>query len=122
MEKFTTMEKYGLRVCGKSSNARGPKAADKLNLSHHSLLQKDASFRDAADSLVQADQQLNGGASGAAIWKIFVRRRSVTSRIRLAGVGVRAESGGKDLSFMQTATRISRSHRSPQGGSYGTQF
>jgi hypothetical protein len=54
--------------------AMGRKAADKLILSHHFLLQRDASFKDAAESLIQADQQLNGGANGAAIHKIFVRR------------------------------------------------
>jgi hypothetical protein len=93
MEKFTTMERYGLRVCGKSSNARGPKAADKLNLSHHSLLQKDASFRDA-ESLVQ---HLSGGASGAAIRKIFVRRGILASAKRNASdpSGRRRRQSGK---------------------------
>ena len=54
--------------------AMGRKAADKLILSHHFLLQRDASFKDGAESLIQADQQLNGGANGVAIRKIFVRR------------------------------------------------
>jgi Zn-dependent metalloprotease len=54
--------------------AMGRKAADKLILSHHFLLQRDASFKDAAESLIQADQQLNGGANEAVIRNIFVRR------------------------------------------------
>jgi Zn-dependent metalloprotease len=52
----------------------GRKAADKLILSHHFLLQRDASFKDAAEALIQADQQLNSGANGTAIRDIFVRR------------------------------------------------
>jgi Zn-dependent metalloprotease len=55
-------------------HAMGRKAADKLILSHHFLLQKDASFEDAAEALIQADQQLNGGANGAAIRDVFIRR------------------------------------------------
>jgi len=54
--------------------AMGRKAADKLILSHHFLLQKNASFQDAAEALIQADQQLNGGKNGATIRGIFVRR------------------------------------------------
>jgi len=54
--------------------AMGRKAADKLILSHHFLLQKDASFQDAAEALIQADQQLNAGKNGAAIRAIFVKR------------------------------------------------
>ena len=54
--------------------AMGRKAADKLILSHHFLLQRDASFKDAAESLIQADKQLNNGANGAAIRDILVRR------------------------------------------------
>jgi Zn-dependent metalloprotease len=54
--------------------AMGRKAADKLILSHHFLLQRDASFKDAAEALMQADQQLNSGANGTAIRGIFVQR------------------------------------------------
>jgi hypothetical protein len=54
--------------------AMGRKAADKLILSHHFLLQKDASFQDGAEALIQADQQLNGGNNGAALRAIFVQR------------------------------------------------
>lgn len=60
----------------------GRKPADKLVLSHHFLLQKDASFVDAAEALIQADQQLNGGAHQAAIRDIFVRRGILPSAKR----------------------------------------
>jgi Zn-dependent metalloprotease len=52
----------------------GRKAADKLILSHHFLIQKDAGFQDAAQALIQADEQLNEGRNRAAIRKIFVQR------------------------------------------------
>lgn len=52
----------------------GRKAADKLILSHHFLIQKDAGFQDAAQALIQADQQLNDGRNRAAIQKLFVQR------------------------------------------------
>jgi Zn-dependent metalloprotease len=62
--------------------ALGRKPADKLILSHHFLLQKDASFQDAAEALLQADQRLNAGSHQAAIRDIFVRRGILASAKR----------------------------------------
>lgn len=72
--------------------AMGRKAADKLILSHHFLLQKDASFQDAAEALIQADQQLNGGKNGSAIRGIFVRRGILGSAKRNGAGSGRARS------------------------------
>ena len=62
------------------------KAADKLILSHHFLLQKNSSFKDAAEALIQADQQLNAGKNGATIRGIFVRRGILGSAKRKSAV------------------------------------
>jgi Zn-dependent metalloprotease len=67
-------------------DAMGRKPADKLILSHHFLIQKDASFKDAAEALIQADQQLNGGKNGATIRGIFVRRGILGSAKRKSAV------------------------------------
>jgi Zn-dependent metalloprotease len=52
----------------------GGKPADKLVLSHHFLIQRDVSFKDAVQALILADRQLNGGANEAAIREIFIQR------------------------------------------------
>src|SRR5581483_5556499 len=60
----------------------GGKEADKLILSHHFLLARDASFEDGAEALIQADKQLHNGAHEAAIRDIFVRRGILPSAKR----------------------------------------
>ncbi|HET7872294.1 MAG TPA: M36 family metallopeptidase, partial [Terriglobales bacterium] len=62
--------------------AMGRTPADKLILSHHFLLQRDASFEDAAHALLQADQRLSGGTHKAVISDIFVRRGILPSAKR----------------------------------------
>ena len=52
----------------------GRHRADKLILSHHFLVARDAKFEDAALALIMADKQLNAGANEAAIRGIFTRR------------------------------------------------
>jgi hypothetical protein len=49
-------------------------AADRLVLAHHFLLTRTASFRDAANALITADQNLNGGQHQTTIRDIFSRR------------------------------------------------
>ena len=60
----------------------GGKEADRLILSHHFLLSRDASFEDGAEALVQADKQLHKGAHEGAIRDIFVRRGILPSAKR----------------------------------------
>jgi hypothetical protein len=52
----------------------GRHPADKLILSHHFLVARDASFEDAALALILADKQLNAGTNETAIRDIFLRR------------------------------------------------
>jgi hypothetical protein len=70
--------------------ALGGKKADQLVLAHHFLIPPTATFRDAAEALVTADQNLNQGQNEATI------RDSVTSL--LSGMGWRngaiSSSGG----------------------------
>jgi Zn-dependent metalloprotease len=57
----------------------GRHPADKLILSHHFLIARNAHFEDAALALIMADQQLNAGANEAAIRDIFTRRGILAS-------------------------------------------
>ena len=56
--------------------------ADTLVLAHHFLISRFASFEDAANALITADQQLNGGTNDAVIRDIFVRRGIFKNRKR----------------------------------------
>jgi hypothetical protein len=58
----------------KIREALGRERADKLVLTHHFLIRRDASFAEAAEALILADRELNGGANEAAIRNIFVSR------------------------------------------------
>ena len=71
----------------------GRKAADKLILSHHFLIQKDAGFQDAAQALIQADEQLNDGRNRAAIRKIFVKRGILGGTKRKSGAARKRRRG-----------------------------
>ena len=66
----------------------GRKAADKLILSHHFLIQKDAGFQDAAQALIQADDQLNNRRNRAALRKIFLKRGILDPTKRKSAGGV----------------------------------
>jgi hypothetical protein len=57
----------------------GRHPADKLILSHHFLVARNASFEDAALALIMADKQLNAGTNEAAIRAIFTRRGILAS-------------------------------------------
>jgi Zn-dependent metalloprotease len=64
----------------------GGERADKLVLAHHFLIPRDATFADAAQALVLADRQMNGGANEAAIRDIFVRRGILpSSKLKKSG-------------------------------------
>jgi hypothetical protein len=63
----------------------GGERADKLILAHHFLLSRDASFAEAAEALIQADGQLNGGANQDAIREVFVRRGILQTSKRKRG-------------------------------------
>ncbi|HXH93649.1 MAG TPA: M36 family metallopeptidase [Thermoanaerobaculia bacterium] len=52
----------------------GRATAEKLVIAHHHLLSPAATFEDAANALLKADQELNGGANAAAVKKIFTDR------------------------------------------------
>ena len=52
----------------------GQKKTDKLVFAHHFLIPSTASFKDASQALITADQNLNGGANEAKIRDICVRR------------------------------------------------
>jgi Zn-dependent metalloprotease len=54
--------------------ALGRATADKLVLTHHTLIAPTATFEDAANALITADKQLNEGRNEAAIRDVFVRR------------------------------------------------
>jgi len=73
----------------------GRKLADKLILSHHFLIQKDAGFQDAAQALIQADEQLNNGTNRAAIRKIFTERGILASAKRKTGRAARKHRRNK---------------------------
>jgi hypothetical protein len=60
----------------------GRERADKLVLAHHFLIRRDIGFEGAAEALILADHQLNGGANEAAIREIFVRRGILPSAKR----------------------------------------
>lgn len=66
----------------------GRKAADKLILSHHFLIQKDAGFQDAAQALIQADDQLNNRRNRTALRKIFLKRGILDPTKRKSAGGV----------------------------------
>ncbi len=66
--------------------ALGHHAADRLILSHHFLISRDASFRDGALGLLLADRQLHGGAHRKTIETIFTSRGILPSaRTKRAG-------------------------------------
>ena len=52
----------------------GRATAEKLVVAHHHLLSPAATFEDAANALLKADQELNGGANAVVIQKIFTDR------------------------------------------------
>jgi Zn-dependent metalloprotease len=54
--------------------AIGRKTADKLIIAHHFLVNRRASFADAANALITADKNLNGGRNEAVIRDVFKRR------------------------------------------------
>lgn len=47
--------------------------ADKLIIAHHFLLTRFSKFEDAANALIAADKNLNGGKNGKAILNVFVK-------------------------------------------------
>jgi Zn-dependent metalloprotease len=52
----------------------GRRAADKVIIAHHFLIKRTATFEDAANALIQADENLNGGANAKEIREVFVAR------------------------------------------------
>ena len=54
--------------------ALGRQTADKLIISHHTLLAPNASFEDGANALITTDDQLNQGRNKAVINDVFIRR------------------------------------------------
>lgn len=54
--------------------AVGRARTDTLVLAHHFLIRRAANFENAAEALIVADRQMNGGANEATIRGIFVRR------------------------------------------------
>jgi Zn-dependent metalloprotease len=54
--------------------AVGRKTADKLIIAHHFLVNRRASFADAANALITADKNLNGGANEGVIRGVFKQR------------------------------------------------
>jgi Zn-dependent metalloprotease len=54
--------------------ALGRLQAERLVIAHHFLLTRTASFEDAAEALLTADRNLNGGQNGDTLRGIFVRR------------------------------------------------
>jgi fungalysin metallopeptidase (M36)/fungalysin/thermolysin propeptide len=52
----------------------GRQAAERLVIAHHHLLARNTSFADAANAMLTADQQLNGGDNAAVIRKVFADR------------------------------------------------
>jgi Zn-dependent metalloprotease len=52
----------------------GRATAEKLVVAHHHLLSPAATFNDAANALLKADQQLNASANVVVIQKIFTDR------------------------------------------------
>jgi len=52
----------------------GRATAEKLVIAHHHLLSPAATFEDAANAMLKADQELNSGANAVVIQKIFTDR------------------------------------------------
>lgn len=52
----------------------GRATAERLVIAHHHLLKRDATFEQAANALITADKQLNGGANEEAIRDVFIHR------------------------------------------------
>lgn len=52
----------------------GRERMDRLTISHHYLIGRDATFREAAEALVRADQNLYQGAHKKQITSVFVKR------------------------------------------------
>jgi hypothetical protein len=65
--------------------ALGRQRADVLVIAHHFLIRRDASFSDAVEALVLADQRLNGGANENTIRDVFIRRGILKKGRRKAG-------------------------------------
>lgn len=63
----------------------GSKITELLAIAHHHLLARDATFADAANALLTADKQLNGGAHVTAIRKVFTDR-GILRRTKKQGV------------------------------------
>jgi hypothetical protein len=58
----------------KIRTALGRKITDELVIAHHFLLSRTAIFQNAANALITADQNLNGGRNKDIIRDVFVRR------------------------------------------------
>jgi hypothetical protein len=54
--------------------ALGRALTDRLVIGHHYLLQRDATFENAAEALIEVDRRLNDGAHESLIRDVFVRR------------------------------------------------
>jgi Zn-dependent metalloprotease len=63
----------------------GRHRADRLIISHHYLVGRDATFREAAKALVRTDQQLYAGANAAKIAAVFVKRGILPSSKKKRG-------------------------------------
>jgi hypothetical protein len=78
--------------------ALGRRAADRLILSHHFLIARDARFGEAAEAMITADKQLDGGRNHALILDVFTRRGILpTSGAPRAPDQDRAPHGGRIL-------------------------
>ena len=67
----------------------GRATAEKLVVAHHHLLSPAATFEDAANALLKADQELNGGANAVVIQKIFTDRGILPRAKKKKGGGLK---------------------------------
>ena len=65
--------------------ALGRRAADKLIIAHHLLLDRMATFEDAANALITTDKTLNQGRYENVIRDIFIRRGIIPKNNKRAG-------------------------------------